>query len=234
MLGRALCIGCLTRPQDNNPYYTGGRMQLVRHSVSLLYSPWRSPRTQTMLLILAVAAGLSWGYLRIADDAETRLAVLGAGVAATIAVWGVANQWAISRRQLTIQFIRELETDKEYAEALALFNAAAAHNSSIRQYALAPPRMKDALYQEWIKTAAAIALILNQDEIISIGVRNSILDYRLLCTWARTAYIRRYDRAKPYIETLQTEMRTPTMFSEFARFAERLRADDVHLLLAKK
>jgi len=201
---------------------------LVKWLVKLAYTPWRSPRTQAILLILLLIATLIWAYFRVANDAETHLAVLGAGLAATIAIWGVVNQWAISRRQLTIQFIRDLETDKEYAEALALFNAAA-NSGNIKSYALSPPKSPK-VYKEWVKTEAAIALILNQQEIIAIGVGNSILDYRLLCAWFRTSYIKRYDRAKPYIDEIRTQTSTVTLFVEFERFAGRLKRDEVHVL----
>ena len=188
---------------------------------------------------------LAYAYLRIAAApgangtfSEERLLVLGAGTAGTVAIWGVWNQWAISRRNLTIQFLRELETDKDYILALALFNRAARNGGDLKCYAhpynaAACPLFKSQkkAKDEHLQVAKAIDLVLNTDEMVAIGIRNAILDYRLVCSYRRQTMMRRFAIAKPYLEELRTVLMLPTAYVEMERLAGRLASDPYHALL---
>lgn len=221
---------------------------------------------QAWLVVGTVVAGLALAYFYIASIqeageparqvAENRLLVIAAGAAAGIAIWTVVNQWAISRRQLTIEVLRQLETDKEYAEALSRFNQAARREDSLKTYAKGlPERFKnppvvpkggspketkrsykklkrfEADLADWRADEAAIHLVLNQDELLAIGIRNSILDYRLVCAFWRTALIRRKTSSADFVAELRHQTRTPTMYIEMQRFAEKLERDYYHGLL---
>lgn len=239
---------------------------MIRSSVRALHGVRRSPQQQAWLVVLGVAAGLFAAYQYVAsiphaDDAlrqvsENRLLVIAAGAAAALAIWTVVNQWAISRRQLTIEVLRQLETDKEYADAQRRFNRMARREHSLKGYAKglpdhlkSPPDVPkkgskkdlkraqkkraqfDRELAEWRDDEAAIHLVLNQDELLAIGIRNSILDYRLICAYWRTALIRRYVSASDFINELRHQSRTPTMYIEMQRFAEQLQRDYYHGLL---
>lgn len=239
---------------------------MVRSGVRALHSVRRSPRYQSWVVValLAVALFVAFRYIASAPRgtdalravAENQLLVIGAAAAGGIAIWTVMNQWAISRRQLTIQVLRELETDREYSEALIRFNAIARREDSLKSYAKGrperfkvppvvpkagtPKEIKRACrkleqfekdLEEWRKDEAAIRLVLNQDELLAIGIRNSILDYRLICAYWRTALIRRYGTSMDYIRELRHQTRTPTMYIEMQRFAEQLERDYYHGLL---
>lgn len=239
---------------------------MVRSGVRALHGVRRSPRLQAWLVVIGMTVGLSAAYLYIASIpnteealrqvAENRLLVIAAAAAAGIAIWTVVNQWAISRRQLTIEVLRELETDKEYADAQRRFNRIARREHSLKGYAkglpehlkLRPTVPKKGTKKElkraekklaqfeadlaaWRDDEAAILLVLNQDELLAIGIRNSILDYRLICAYWRTALVRRYVSASDYIGELRHQTRTPTMYIEMQRFAEQLQRDYYHGLL---
>ncbi|MFY0400776.1 DUF4760 domain-containing protein [Brevundimonas naejangsanensis] len=238
---------------------------MIKSSVRAAHGLWRSPKHQTILVAIGVLLVLGWAYFSVAsvpgtdgaagDNSEERLAVLAAGAAATIAIWGVVNQWAISRRQLTIGVLRELETDREYGEALQRFNAIARREATMKIYAKGlpdrlknPPTLKgrggkakrayrcelkafEEELKSWRDDEAAINLVLNQDELLAIGIRNSILDYRLICAYWRTALIRRHSSAREFIVELRHQTRTPTMYVEMQRFAEQLERDYYHGLL---
>ncbi len=221
---------------------------MVRSGVRFTHSVWRSPRQQTFVLIVGLVAVLVWSYVKLAPNAanpvEARLSILAAGAAAAIAVWGVVNQWAISRRQLTIQHIANLETDREYLSALRRFNIAAEREQSLKQYAKGEPpegvrkrknsedqATYDKRQRDWMDDQSAIRKILNQDEFIAIGIRKSILDYRLVCACWRGTITRRYSVSLEYIAELRRVTRMPTMFIEIERFAEKLNRDYYHSLL---
>lgn len=224
---------------------------MIRSSVRASHGLWRSPKYQTILIVLGIAAALLWAYFAVAsipgsretigDTSEERLAVLGAAAAASIAIWGVVNQWAISRRQLTIQFLRELETDADYIAALDRFIALVGPGKDVRIYAhpMAPIKAKTKKERadrrhakaEFRLNERALTLVLNTDELIAIGIRNSILDYRLVCAYRRSTIMRRYNAAKPYIDELRNVSRLPTLYIEAERFALRLTGDYYHALL---
>lgn len=224
---------------------------MIRSSVRMGHGLLRSPKYQTILIVLAIAVGFALAYLKIAsipgasetfnDTAEERLAVLGAAAAAAIAIWGVVNQWAISRRQLTIQFLRELETDADYIAALGRFVGETGPGKDMKIYAhpMAPIKAKTKAERRERRRARcdfdtaerAITLVLNTDELIAIGIKNSILDYRLICAYRRNTIIRRYSAAKAYIEELRAVSRVPTLYIEMERFAQRLNGDYYHGLL---
>lgn len=234
---------------------------MVRTCIRSLHVVRRSPQHQAAIVVLIGLVVLGAAYLKIAPPQDSteiaratvanRVLIIGAGLAALIAIWTVVNQWAISRRQLTIQVLRELETDKEYGEALIRFNAIAKRETTLRIYAKGlPEELKkppsstgdedadatamadyEVKLAAWRADDAAIALVLNQDELLAIGIRNSILDYRLICAYWRTTLIRRHSSAKEFIEELRHQTRTPTMYIEMERFAEQLKKDYYHGLL---
>lgn len=202
----------------------------MRWLVRTIYWLVRTPQGQTAVVTVLVAAALWFAYFKIAETNEHRLAVIGAAAAAAVAIWGVVNQWAISRRSLTVQFMRQLETDKEYVDALELFNQAALHPGGLLRLSNGRPTEAKEL-ELWIKHEWAVRLILNMDELMAIGVRNSALDYRVVCTLSRRSIQRRWSYAKDFVQALRTETSTHTMFLETERLACRLRDDDIHALL---
>lgn len=211
---------------------------MLRQGVRVTHNIRRSPYMQAVLISLMLAAAISYSYFQIATDANERLFVLGAGLAASVAIWGVWNQWAITRRNLTIQFLRELETDKDYIEALNLFNKAAANGRDIRCYAHGYDESSKKFLesatdhkQSYLRTERAIILVLNTDEMIATGIRNSILDYRLVCAYRRQTMMRRYAVSKGFIDELRTASTLPTAYVEMERLASRLTNDPYHSLL---
>lgn len=218
---------------------------MIRTFVRTSNSLGRSPHLQALILSILLLGLLAYAFFRVAAAppaegtfSEEQLLVLAAGTAASVAIWGVWNQWAISRRNLTIQFLRELETDKDYIEALNLFNKAAQNGNDICCYAHPyDERTKrwgqrsDAHRAAFFKTERAIVLVLNTDEMIAIGIKNEILDYRLVCSYRRQTMMRRYAVSKPYIEALRTASMLPTVYIEAERLAGRMGSDPYHALL---
>lgn len=221
---------------------------MLRVFVRSSFSLGRSPHIQALIVSVVLVAGLIAGYAFVSgvvsgSDAsnsttEDELLVIAAGTAGLVAIWGVWNQWAISRRNLTIQFLRELETDKDYILALAQFNRAARNGGDMKCYAHPFNKTSCSMFRsqkkakdEHLQVAKAIDLVLNTDEMVAVGIRNAILDYRLICSYRRQTMMRRYAVAKPYIEELRTVTMLPTAYVEMERLAQRLASDPYHALL---
>jgi Domain of unknown function (DUF4760) len=202
----------------------------MRWIIRSIYWLVRTPPGQTAFVTVLVGVGLFYSYFKIAQNSEQRLVVIGAAAAVAVAIWGVVNQWAISRRSLTVQFMRQLETDKEYVESIDRFIQATRHPGGVLRLANGPPA-DPAELDAWEKQEAAVRLILNMDELMAIGVRNSALDYRVICTLSHRSIQRRWAYAKDYVTLLRNQTSTPTMFLETERLACRLRDDDIHSLL---
>lgn len=223
---------------------------MIKPVVRTTHAIWRQPGWQLFIIITILAGALCWAYFRIAsvpgagetfgDTAEERLFVFGAGAAALIAIWGVVGQWAISSRQLTIQYIRQVETDADFIKALEKFNEAASCGDMVK-YAHAFQRPSD-----WNKlsrkdrrkarkafddTARAIMLVLNTDEMIAIGVKSAILDYRLVCTYRRKITINRWNAARQYVDAERTVTGPHTLWIELERLSKRLEDDPYHMIL---
>lgn len=212
---------------------------MIRPGVRTCYRLARSALIQGWLLLIFMLAALGWAYLRIASAPEHQLMVLGAGLAAIIAVWGVLNQWAISRRHATVEFIRFQESDKDCLEALRRFNELFDRAElNPRRYARAAPtfdelpeKQRSAALADWMADREAIRNVLNQDEIVAVGIRNSTLDYRVMAAWQRSALLRRYAVCREYIDELRIIARTPTLYVGVQNLAERLSTDDFHFML---
>lgn len=218
--------------------------------VRVTHAVWRHPAWQLLFLMAVLGAVLAWAYFAIAsvpganeafaDTAEERLAVLGASAAAIIAIWGVSGQWAISSRQMTIQFLRQIETDADYIKSLALFNDAARSGDILTYaYPFKKPKGWKALSAKsrrkhrakFRQVDRAITLVLNTDELVAIGVKNAILDYRLVCSYRRRTTTRRWAVSKSYIDANRTALGISTTWIEFQRLAERMENDPYHNIL---
>lgn len=223
---------------------------MIKPVIRITHGIWRQPSWQLLIIIIVLAITLAWAYFRIAsvpginenfgDTAEERLVVLGAGAAALIAIWGVVGQWAISSRQLTIQYLRQIETDRDFIKALEKFNVAAKcgdmhkHAHAFQRppgWKSLTPEERKKLRRKFHETTHAIRLVLNTDEMIAIGVKSAILDYRLVCTYRRKTTINRWNAAKNYVDAERTATGPHTLWIELERLTKRLEADPYHMIL---
>jgi hypothetical protein len=174
------------------------------------------------------------------ETSEARLIVLGASAAGVVGLWGIMCQWSIARRQQTIMFLRALETDRDYIKALKTFNRHADSGEELRNYThkLRFPEDSPLTKEEkktkrkaHAKTHRAIYLVLNTDEMIAVGVKNSVLDYRVVCSYRRTTSVKRYHAAENFIRAMRTEAKSPALWLEFQRMAKKMDEDPYHYLL---
>jgi hypothetical protein len=166
------------------------------------------------------------------------LALLIAGIGAIIAIWGVVTQRVLARRQATVTHISSLLNDHDYIKARMKFIKVAKSPLGLLPYAadepfaeeraaiIIPPdetdeekQVREACELNRIKEideiGSAIALVLNNYELISIGIQRGILDYVITRRYMRAIIIKHYSVTDLYINHLRTERNNPKYFSEF-------------------
>src|SRR5262245_7867179 len=126
---------------------------------------------------------------------EMEAVLLTGFIAAAIATSGVLSQRAITRRRATLDLIVKVESDHDHIEA---------HRSFVRlaktMEGLAPWAAED---REESKELHSIRRVLNNYELISIGIQRGILDYELFKRWHRTGTVRHWTHAHPFVAALR-------------------------------
>lgn len=136
-------------------------------------------------------------------------------IAAAIAAWGIFSQRAISRRVYTLTYLSKNETDKDMIEARKNFIEI---SKNVSEFISAADPSKDA-----DEVAKSIRIVLNDFELISIGIQRGVIDFETYKLWYKTGTINYWDRSKPFIEAIRTREKNPMLFHEFETLVGWLR-----------
>jgi hypothetical protein len=129
------------------------------------------------------------------------------GLASLVAIWGVLSQRAITRRQVTLEYISHLESDRDIIEARTKFVALAKEPGGVAKWA-----EED---QEQTDQALAIGRILNSYELVAIGIQRGIIDYELFRRWHKASAIRYWERGSPFVMRIRARLGNDMFFHEF-------------------
>jgi Domain of unknown function (DUF4760) len=147
---------------------------------------------------------------------QTAGAFLFVGIlAALIAVWGVTTQRAIARRRATLDYISKGLGDRDLIEAHQKFIELAKEPGG-----LAPWAEED---KEKTDEAQKIRTVLNEFELIAIGVQLGIIDFELYVRWFRSGVIRYWRHAAPYVFSLRSRLENDAMYHEYEEMVRWLR-----------
>ena len=109
-------------------------------------------------------------------------AILATGfAAAVVAIWGIISQRAITRRQVTLEHISRQEGDKELIEARSKFILLAKAPGGLEPFA--------DVSKETASELVFIKLVLNEYELIAIGIERGIIDFELYRLWFRMGVV---------------------------------------------
>src|SRR6185312_4651118 len=97
--------------------------------------------------------------------------LVSAGVAGIIAMWGIVSQRAITRRRTTLEFISRGDADKDIIQARQKFIELARSNGGLRAHAEEECEKNE--------DTQKIKLVLNEFELVSIGIQRGVIDYEL-------------------------------------------------------
>jgi hypothetical protein len=128
------------------------------------------------------------------------------GIAALIAIWGVISQRQIARRRATLDYIATSKSNRELIAARREFVNIA------KKGGLDLLAAED---KEQTKEAQIIAEVLNQYELIAVGIQFGILDYSLFRRFSRTVTIRFWNHGHPYIVSLRKRVNNDMIYHEF-------------------
>ena len=127
-------------------------------------------------------------------------------VGGLIALWGIMSHRAIERRRTTLEYLWRNETDHDVIEATKKFVELAKKDHGLIEWATEPQEPSDEVQK--------IRLVLNQYELIAIGIQRGIIDYHLYERWARSATIQAWSFAVPFVAALRTRKKNDALYHE--------------------
>ena len=135
-------------------------------------------------------------------------AVLFTGLlAATIALWGIFSQRAITRRRATFDHIVRMEADKNFVDARRKFIELSKTPDGLAPWATAD--------KESTLEAQNIRLVMNEFEIVAIGIERGILDFTTYERWFKATIIRFWKHGAPFAHALRLRTGHKNLFHEF-------------------
>lgn len=138
--------------------------------------------------------------------------------AALIAFWGVVSQRVIARRRATLDFIARAEADKDLIDGRKKFiKLANAGDGGLAKYAEQDHEDTD--------EAQSIKLVLNEFELIAIGIQRGVIDFELYRRWNRSSVLNYWKHALPFVTRLRARTNNKMYFYEFEQMAGWLESD---------
>jgi Domain of unknown function (DUF4760) len=119
-------------------------------------------------------------------------------IAAIVAFWGVTTQRAIARRRATLDHIARTLGDRSLLEAHRKFIQLAKAPGGLAQWA-----DED---KEQTEDAQTVRTVLNEFELIAIGIQRGIIDYQLWIRWFRSSTILYWGHGAPFVFSLRTQL----------------------------
>jgi Domain of unknown function (DUF4760) len=148
-----------------------------------------------------------------ASVSETEAVLIAAFLAAVLAIWGIITQRIVTRRATTLQLLFHNDSDKDLLEARNKFIELTSTEGGL---GLADPGKFSST------DAHAIRLVLNGHERLSLGLQFGILDWEFVRRHSRSAIVRDWTLAAPFIYKLRAEYENPALYYEFEHLARSL------------
>jgi hypothetical protein len=142
-------------------------------------------------------------------------AILFSAFAAIIIAWyGVHHQRNIARQRETFEAISARQWDGDYLAKRQKFIELRDKPSEELAGWAAPNKQAT-------EEATAIRSILNDYELIAIGIRHGILDEIFYRRWFRSAFISDFQKIEPYIKAVRRNSGNPRVLQEYEDLARR-------------
>lgn len=143
-------------------------------------------------------------------------------VTSIITVMGAAliskNSHGSRRRLVTIQLIFDKHWDRDYLEAKATFNRLKNSDGNLRSFA-STDKMDT-------QEARHIRAVLNDYELMSLGVMSGLLDENLYRRWFRSSFLADHNAAKGYIDAVRGNRNIDALYKEFDALAAKWKPRD--------
>jgi hypothetical protein len=134
-------------------------------------------------------------------------------LAALVGAGGIVSQRIITARRATIELISHFESHGGLGEAKKIYNElVSAGGAGLTQFAEE---------KHWgSPQTEAIRVVLNQFELVSIGVQRGILDFELYRRWYKAGVLRHWDQSSLFIVALRKRMNNPLVYNEFEQLVD--------------
>ena len=139
------------------------------------------------------------------------------GVGAGVAIWGLLSQRAITRRKTTFDHIAASDRDGDVIGARNKFIELAKKQGGLAPWADESKEQTDEVQ--------SIKLVLNEFELVAIGIQRGIVDAELYKRWFRSGVIRHWQHAEPFVSVLRARTGNPALFHEFQEMARWFQDD---------
>lgn len=140
---------------------------------------------------------------------EVSAVLLTALVAAIIAIWGILSQRSITARQATLEFIRDSERDNDLITARKCFNRLTKDAAGLG------PIAADTSTEDFKN----VQLVLNQFEMVAIGIQRGIFDDEIYRRWYKSGVIKAWKAAAPFIFARRASTGNDALYHEFEEMA---------------
>lgn len=138
-------------------------------------------------------------------------------IAVAAAIWGTISARKIARSQTTLDHIASMEADASYQRAKQGFAIIVRANIDISRYASSS--------KEGDPATQAIATVLNEYELVSIGIQRGIIDPELYKRWAYSTVIFDWESAAPFVVELRRRTGRKSLYHEFEELARWMSQD---------
>jgi hypothetical protein len=143
------------------------------------------------------------------------VALISGFIAAVVALWGFQYQRASTRRRNTFEHIVRMEADRTFIDARRKLIEISKDPAGLAAWA--------AEDKESTIEAQSIRLVLNQFEIIAIGIQLGILDFETYKRWFQSTVVRFWAHSEGYIKGLRARTNSPALFYEFEELSKWMR-----------
>lgn len=137
--------------------------------------------------------------------------LLSAAIACIVALKSISAQREIARRRATLDMLASRQWDHDYLKARRIFNAHAGDSSVL---------WLDDQHSD-SEQSNAIRAILNEYELIAIGIDEGILDENLYRRWFKTQVLRDFSFYEVFICEARKRSGNGQIFIEFERMKSR-------------
>lgn len=174
-----------------------------------------------LAIVLGSAFGFGWmlgGAAALVKARQTEpqatlfIGYIGASVAfvaAVVAVWGVYSQRLLTRRQTTIEHLFCLKADGTIQSNVQTFIRLSQGKKNLAKWADEEAMGKP--------DTLAIIAVLNDYEMIAVGIQQGIYDYDLIKSYNASTIKRFWAAAHPFIAALRARVQVPTLYQEFEK-----------------
>lgn len=156
-----------------------------------------------------------WDLASAEETAEANAIIWTGILAFLVAAWGVVSQRRVTRRQVTLEHLAGLENDEDFIKAKTQFLHLSQEPGGLAPWA------EEA--KESTEETQSIRLVLNNMELIAIGIQTGIIDYTLYRRFQRTTALRLWKLGAPFVHALRSRLNSDSLYHEYEEMARWLR-----------